>query len=494
VSVHTERDQSGDDQNVLEALDRRPPTSFYWSLTLLATIGGFLFGYDTANIGSALSFIPYHLSGFALGYLVAGASVGAAVGALLAGPLTDLFGRKSLLIADAAIYTLGALLSAVTWHAWVLIAARTLIGLAIGADSAIATAYIAEYAPADRRGALSMLQQWMITVGILVSYIVALVILESMPGRAYGLDWRLIFGLGAVPALIGLVLRTRMPESPRWLLEKGRYAGVRKAMGQLGIDVTIEQVERTAAQLAAREAARKGEAQVSNWTPGVRRALAVVCVFFIFQQITGINVPLYYGPHLLAPLFQSSGHGATVDSAIAGVEVTAIMTAVNVGATYFGFKYIDRIGRRKLAMGGYSGMALSALIAAFGLAFLYSTAQIILVMIGLNLFIASFAVGVGGTGWLIQGETFPTAVRGRAAAIAAAVDWLANFALVEVFPTWQAGIGLAWVLVCFSGLAVMAIVFVYAFLPETKGLSVDEIIHLYEEKARPAPTAGQALN
>ncbi|WP_269857581.1 sugar porter family MFS transporter [Streptomyces sp. RPT161] len=492
MSVHTQGDQTGDSQNVLEMLDQRPPTSFYWSLTLLATIGGFLFGYDTANIGSALSFVPYHLTGFALGYLVAGASVGAAVGALLAGPLTDLFGRKSLLIADAGIYTVGALLSAVTWHAWVLIAARTLIGLAIGADSAIATAYIAEYAPADRRGALSMLQQWMITVGILVSYVVALVLLRSLPGHAYGIDWRLIFGLGAVPALIGLVLRTRMPESPRWLLEKGRYGGVKKAIGQLGVEVTVEQVERTAAQLRAYEQARKGEAQVSSWTPGVRRALVVVCVFFTFQQITGINVPLYYGPHLLAPLFQSGGHGTTVDAAIAGVEVTAIMTALNVGATYFGFRYIDRVGRRVMSMGGYGGMAVSALIAAFGLGFLGGTAQIIVVMIGFSLFIASFAVGVGGTGWLIQGETFPTAVRGRAAAIGATVDWLANFALIEVFPTWQSGIGLAWVLVCFAGLAVAAVAFVYTFLPETKGLSVDEIIHLYEAQARPTHATGQA--
>src|SRR5262245_32822353 len=161
-------------RNVLDELDKRVPTSFIWSLTLLATLGGFLFGYDTSNIGSALPFIPYHLNGFWNGYLVAGASLGAAAGALLAGPLTDKFGRKSLLIADAAIYALGALLSSVTPNAAVLLVARTFIGLAIGADSAIATAYIAEYAPAKRRGSLGMLQQWMITVGILVAYLVAL--------------------------------------------------------------------------------------------------------------------------------------------------------------------------------------------------------------------------------------------------------------------------------------------------------------------------------
>src|SRR6201996_4026747 len=167
--------------NVLTTLDERPPTAFYWQLTLLATLGGFLFGYDTSNIGSALNFVPYGLHGLALGYLVSGASLGAAAGALLAGPTADRFGRKSLLIADAGIYAAGAILSAVTPDAPVLLVARTLIGLAIGADSAIATAYIAEYAPKNRRGSLTMLQQWMITIGILVAYIIALIIFASFP-------------------------------------------------------------------------------------------------------------------------------------------------------------------------------------------------------------------------------------------------------------------------------------------------------------------------
>ncbi|HEX5298501.1 MAG TPA: MFS transporter, partial [Streptosporangiaceae bacterium] len=138
--------------SMLSRLDERKPTAFYWQLTLLATLGGFLFGYDTSNIGSALNFVPYGLHGLALGYLVSGASLGAAAGAILAGPAADRFGRKALLVIDAGIYAAGSILSAVTWHASVLLIARTLIGLAIGADSAIATAYIAEYAPKDRRG------------------------------------------------------------------------------------------------------------------------------------------------------------------------------------------------------------------------------------------------------------------------------------------------------------------------------------------------------
>ena len=473
---------TGAGNNVLAALDAKHPTSFYWSLTLLATIGGFLFGYDTSNIGSALNFVPYHLAGFALGYLVSGASLGAAAGALAAGPLTDRFGRKGLLIADALIYAVGAIGSAITPDAAVLLIARTLIGVAIGADSAIATAYIAEYAPRGRRGSLSMLQQWMITVGILVAYLIALVILSAWPHSAATTGWRLILGLGAVPAIVGLVLRTQMPESPRWLLRHGRYDDARRALDKLGVQATVSQVRDTATLLKFEEEGQKSARQ--RWTPGVRRALIVVCVFFVFQQITGINVPLYYGPHLLGSLFQNS-HGK-VATTIAGVEVTAIMTAVNVAATYLGFRYIDKIGRRKLSIAGYSGMALAAVLAGAGLGYLGGTAKIVVVMVGLDVFIATFAMGVAGTGWLIQGESFPTAVRGQAAAIAATVDWLANFALIEVFPTWQAKIGLGWILVCFAGLCLLAIMFVALFLPETKGHSVEEITRLFEQPARQA--------
>jgi sugar porter (SP) family MFS transporter len=475
--------------SVLTTLDDRVPTSFYWQLTLLATLGGFLFGYDTSNIGSALNFVPYDLKGLALGYLVSGASLGAAAGAIAAGPASDRFGRKTLLVIDAGIYAVGAILSAVTPDAGVLLFARTLIGLAIGADSAIATAYIAEYAPKNRRGSLSMLQQWMITVGILVSYLVALIIFAAFPGSAASVGWRLVLGLGAVPALLGMVLRTQMPESPRWLLRHGRYEDVQKAMATLGTEASMEDVRRAATEI---ERIERGTSTRQAWTKGARRALVVVSVFFIFQQITGINVPLYYGPHLLGPIF-SGAHASLVDTTVAGVEVTAIMTAVNVASTYLGFRWIDTFGRRKLAIGGYTGMIVFALVAALGLAFMSGTPRLVVIMIGLDFFIASFAVGVGGTGWTLQGEVFPTAVRGQAAAFCAMIDWLANFLLVEVFPVWQNAISLGGVLVCFAALCALAIVFVWKFLPETKGLPVEEIVRIFEQNpaspgTAPAPT------
>ncbi len=484
------RGGASDGKNVLELLDDQLPSGFIWRLTILSCLGGLLFGLDTSNIGSALNFVPYHLNGFWSGYLVAGASLGAAAGAVIAGTLTDRFGRKWMLVFDAGLYAVGSILSAVSPDAPVLLIARTLIGLAIGADSAVATAYIAEYAPRGRRGALTMLQQWMITVGIFIAYAVALIILRADPSGAGTVGWRVILGFGAIPAVIGLALRAKMPESPRWLMRHGKYEAMHEALDSFGIQTSIENIEQTARQLE--QAAAEGKRRARGaWTPGVRRAVVVVSIFFIFQQITGINVPLYYGPKLLGPIFESSNK-SLVSTTTAGVEVTGLMTLFNVGFTYFGFRYIDRIGRRKMSIGGFSGMIVFALIAAAGLGFLSGTPKTVLTTAGLCGFISSFAAGVGGIGWTIQGETFPTEVRGQAAAIGATCDWVANFALIEVFPTWESGIGLDWVLVCFAALCVMAIAFVYRYLPETKGLSVEQITAQYEEMQRSGTPAAQA--
>jgi MFS family permease len=258
----------------------------------------------------------------------------------------------------------------------------------------------------------------------------------------------------------------------------GRFDDTRKAFGRLGMDVTDDEVRGAAAELAGAEQERR---RGTAWTAGVRRALILVCLFFVFQQITGINVPFYYGPTILATFFQS-GHNA-VAAAVAGVEVTSILGAVNVVATYFAFRWIDKVGRRPLAIWGYVGMTVFILVAAFGVGILTDLPKTVVVMVGFSFFITSFAIGVGGTGWLIQGEVFPTAVRGRAAAIGACVDWLANYALIEAFPAWHNAIGLGWVMVCFAVLCVVAIGFVYKFLPETKGLSVEENVGVFEQEA-----------
>ena len=330
----------------------------------------------------------------------------------------------------------------------------------------------------------------MITVGILVSYLVALLIFVLAPDSAKSADWRVILGIGAVPAGVAVLLRARMPESPRWLIHQGRYADTSAALGKLGVDVSEEEVRQSAERIKQADDEQSGPGR-RLWTPGVKRALAIVSVFFVFQQITGINVPFYYGPQLLGGLFKNPGDTA-VHAAIAGLISAAILGVVNVVATYLGFRFIDRAGRRPLALLGYAGMAVFMLVAAFGVAWLTGTPKIVVVMVGFSIFIASFAMGVGGTGWLLQGEVFPTAVRGRAAANCAAVNWIANFAIIEAFPTLQTAIGLPWVMVLLSALSVLAIGFILKFLPETKGLSVEEVVALFEEQASESPVQATA--
>ncbi len=487
-------DQSGGGAGILAILDDREIGSFYIFLAVLATIGGFLFGFDSANIGSALVFLPFKLGDFGTGIVVAGASLGAFVGALAAGPLTDRFGRKALLLVDSALFALGSLISAFAPEATTLIIGRLIIGLSIGADSAIATAYISEFAPKARRGSLAIIQQWMITIGILSAYLIAVIILLIAPNATSTVDWRILLGVGFIPAIISLLLRTRMPESPRWLLEKGREDAVVVAMHKLGVEVTKEQVH---AEAQAVQTERQRVAAQHNWTPAVMRALVIVCVFFVFQQITGINVAFYYGPHLLTPYF-AGPHTSAVHAEVSGVYAAGILAIVNVAATYFAFRFIDKVGRRRLAMGAYVVMALFLLVGAFGAAFLHGFAQLIVIMVGFAFFISAFAIGIGGTGWLLQGEVFPTAVRGRAAAIGAAVDWLANYILVIAFPFMQSGLGLAWAMVIFAFLCICGLVFVNRFLPETKGKSAEEVITLFDgpvnhqdpgQPSRPATSA-----
>jgi SP family arabinose:H+ symporter-like MFS transporter len=182
------------------------------------------------------------------------------------------------------------------------------------------------------------------------------------------------------------------------------------------MDVTEDQVRDTADnQLAETERQLKMKTQ---WTRGVKRALLVVCVFFVFQQITGINIPFYYGPELLWG-YLGSANSSAVDAAVAGVEAASILATVNVIATFFAFRYIGKVGRRKLAIGGYAGMAVFILVVALGVAHLTGLPRVWVAMIGFSFFITSFAIGAGGTGWLIQGEVFPKAVRGRTAAVGA---------------------------------------------------------------------------
>ena len=464
-----------DSDPILKQMNGKMTTKFYWAVTILATIGGFLFGYDTSNIGTDLGFIPFAknlatTAPFVYGYLIAGASLGAAVGALIAAALTDKYGRKFLLITDAAIYTIGALLSAFSVDLVMLLVSRTFIGLAVGADSAIATAYIVEYAPKNRRGHLSLMQQWMITWGILGAYLVGMLVFFIAPQLAYAVDWRVLLGVAAIPSLIGLVFRFYMPESPRWLILHEKYDKAKASLKRFNITASDSQLKVTHGVLAKLETKMKA-------TPGIKRAFVIVGLFMMFQQITGINVPFYYGPTVIAELhiFGSTG-GSYLSNAVFGIEASSILAIIHVLATLIGFRLIDSYGRRHLALLGYGGMALFDFIGTA----LYLDHIAIGLLIGFAGFIVFFAFAVGGTGWLLQGEYFPTQYRGLFASLIAVVDWTSNFAIIELFPVMHVDIGLGYTMAVFGVLSAIAVIVFYIIMPETKGRSVEEVNEMFE--------------
>ncbi len=450
-------------------MDEKQVNKFYWMLATIATTGGFLFGLDTSNIGSALLFIPYHFTTFELGYLVAGASLGAAIGALIAGPITDRSGRKYMLIADAIIYAAGALLSAIAFDIPFLLIARTIIGIGVGADSAIATAYLVEVAPKNKRGKIAVMQQMMIVIGILAAYLVAVGIFYIRPvasfEAAYG--WRLLLGVAVIPAIIAAAFRTKIPESPRWLMLKGKYEKAQKSLRMMGINAPLDKIRgSTKAQIG-----KKSETKKKFWTPGVKYGFTLMALWMIFQQITGINIPLYYGPDIISKLHIFPTVVNPVTIGIYSILSTFAMAWVFIPSTYLMMVREDKSGRRKLGLIGYIGMAIGMFVTYIFLIKNFNVG----IIFSLAFYLIMFSVGVGGAGWLMQGEMFPTENRGKLASWMAAIDWIANFALIEIFPYMELTIKLSGSMFIFGVLSIVALIIFYFMLPETKQKSVEEV-------------------
>ncbi len=461
-----------------EVMDKQKTTRFYWLLAAVATTGGFLFGMDTTNIGSALLFIPFKMTAFELGYLVAGASLGAAIGAFISGPITDRSGRKYMLIADAGIYGIGAILSAISPNLISLLISRTIIGLSVGADSAIATTYLVELAPKNKRGSLGVMQQMMIVIGILSAYVIAVLVLLIRPvtsfEAAYG--WRIILGLAVIPAIIALIFRTRMPESPRWLILKGQYERAQKSLHTMGIDIPLEKLNKIENDPAIKEVRNNKKIK---WTPGLKYAFAVIGIWIIFQQITGINIPLYYGPLIISKLHLFPSVYSIVIADIYSILATVIFGIVMLVFTIFMLEREDVTGRRKLGLIGYAGMTFGM----FATALLVYTHIEIGIIVSLSIFLAFFSIGVGGAGWLMQAEYFPTEHRATLASWIAGIDWIANFAIIEVFPDMEKYIGLGGSMIVFGVLSVAVMVVLYYIMPETKNKSVEDLTTMFEEVA-----------
>jgi SP family sugar:H+ symporter-like MFS transporter len=428
-------------------------------------LGGVLFGYDTGVISGALLFIPndFKLTPFLQGAVVAGLLLGAMIGAAFAGRLSDRLGRRRLIIIAAVVFTVGALLAALAPSVWVLIAARVIIGLAVGSAALVVPLYLSEIAPTEVRGAITSLNQLMIVCGILAAFIVNAILASSG-------DWRLMLGLAAVPSMVLLVGMLFMPETPRYLVHAGEEKTAHKVLEELPGDERPEDRIEEIREIDSEEEGEVGLAALwqAKW---VRPALLVAIGLAVFQQLVGINTIIYYAPTTLTNV------GFAKTSAI---YANLMIGVINVAMTVIAIKIIDRVGRRPMLFAGVAGMVASLLVLGISLSALPTPHHpgdpaAIITLVCLATFIAAFAATWGPVVWVMIPEVLPLSLRGTAMGVAVFGNWAANFAVSQTFPPLIKALGPGTVFLGYAALGLLAGAFVKAFVTETKGRSLEEI-------------------
>ncbi len=430
--------------------------------TAVTSIGGFLFGYDTAVISGAIGFIKSHfdLTVVQEGWAGASAIVGCIPGAMFAGFLSDRFGRKKVLLLCAVLYALSGIASAVPRTFAVFIAARFVGGLGIGASSMICPLYIAEIAPPRHRGRLTTLFQLGIVLGIFIVFFVNLVIQrrgDATWNALYG--WRWMLGSEALPAAVFLLLLFLVPESPRWLAVNGRRDEACAILARMTGPAAAERELAAVAQVSGRETGRFTELL----GPDFRRPLVIAVALAAFAQFSGINAIMYYGPEV----FKAAG-GAT-DTAFA---FTVWVGAINFVFTFVAIWLVDKAGRKPLLILGTAVQTISL----FSVGWMYHRGnQGVGVLIAVLGYVAAFAMAMGPIPWIIISEIFPARIRGRASSVGTFSVWLSCFLVAQTFPSLQQGIGLDRTFYAYGACSLASLIFVAAVLPETKGRSLEEI-------------------
>ena len=438
-------------------------------MCLVATLGGLLFGYDTAVISGAIGFLKQHfdLNAAQEGWAASCALLGCAVGAALAGVISDRLGRKRMLLVSAVLFVVSSVGTALPRSLYEFVIYRFIGGLGIGAASMTSPMYIAEITPARIRGRMVSWNQFAIVSGMLLVYFVNFTI-EGLGDDSWNMHygWRWMFASGTLPAVLLFVLMFTVPESPRWLMEQGRRDQALGVLARVN-DTADAQRELTAIeQTLARETGSLGQL----FQPGLRIALAVGVALAVLQQVTGINVFLYYAPEI----FKSIA-GAKTDVALLQ---TVVVGVVNMAFTVIAIWTVDRLGRKPLMLVGFLGMGVC--LAALGWAAWCDRrdAWVLTFILG---YIASFALSVGPVTWVILSEIFPTRIRGRAMAIATVCLWLANLVVSQTFPMMDkneyliAKFNHGFPFFVYAGLCVVALIFVSLCVRETKGRSLEEI-------------------
>ena len=438
----------------------KPATSrFVTMVSGISALAGLLFGYDTGVISGAILFVrkDFLLSTFEEEVVVAAVLLGAVAGATFGGKLADAFGRRKLLIQVAILFIVGAIGTALAPSPTLLAIGRVVVGVAIGIASFTAPLYISEVSPPAIRGKLVSLNQLMITLGIVVSYL-------ADYGLAPKEAWRWMFGLAAVPALILLLGLFFVPESPRWLMGRSQDDRARAVLERIreSGDVSVELAE-IKADLSLQEGSWRELLNVS-----LRRPLVIGIGLAVFQQFTGINTVIYYAP----TIFQMAG----LHSASAAILATVGVGVVNVLLTIVALRMLDRAGRRPLLLYGLVGMVIS--LGVLGAAFLFASSSSIvawLAVISLGVYVACFAIGLGPVLWLLISEIYPLKIRGRAMGVATMMNWGSNLIVALTFLSLLHSLGRSATFWLYAAIGIIAWFFVYRLVPETKGRTLEQI-------------------
>jgi SP family sugar:H+ symporter-like MFS transporter len=456
------------------------------ALSIAAAVGGFLFGFDSSVINGAVDSIQqnFELNEFLKGFVVAIALLGCAVGAIVAGNLSDRWGRLRVMMLGAVMFLVSSVGSALTFSVPDLILWRVIGGIGIGIASVVAPAYIAEIAPRQIRGSLASLQQLAITLGIFAA-LLSDALLANIAGGAseqlwWGMAaWRWMFLIGVIPAAVYGALAFTMPESPRYLLTKGRKDEARAIFERLvppaDLEKSINEI-----QSAIDTDRKNANASLRGPVLGLQGIVWVGIILSVFQQFVGINVIFYYS----TTLWQAVGFGESNS-----LLISVITSVTNVVVTLVAIWLVDRIGRKPILLTGSVLMTLS--LGTMALAFTFAEtidgapslpgAWGPIALVAANLFVVGFGASWGPLVWVLLGEIFPSRIRGKALGVAAAAQWVANFLITVSFPV-MSGWSLPVTYAMYALFAALSFVYVAWKIPETKGMALEQSETLFTNK------------
>ena len=454
--------------------------AFIAAIVAVATIGGFMFGYDSGVINGTQQGLEqtFNLSKLGTGLNVGAILLGCAAGAFMAGRLADLIGRRTVMMISAVLFILSALGTGAADSSALFIVARIIGGLGVGAASVLSPVYISEVTPASIRGRLSSVQQVMIITGLTGAFVANYALAATAGGSTADFwlgfpAWRWMFWMQVIPASIFLLTLLLIPESPRYLMVKGREAEAEAVLTRLfGQDEARRKVAEIRQSLAADHHRPRFRDLLDKVTGKVRPIVWTGIGLAVFQQLVGINIVFYYG----AVLWQSVGFSE--DDAL---KINILSGSLSILACLATIMLIDRIGRKPLLLIGSAGMAATLAVMAWA----FSTASMVdgaihlsdqaglAALISGNLYVIFFNLSWGPVMWVMLGEMFPNQIRGSALAVAGFAQWTANFAISVSFPSLAAGLGLPVTYGFYAASAFISFFFVRAMVKETRGRELE---------------------